>query len=57
MFLLIFFAIPEYMKVTEHPRDCAEENKLAYTVTRISASDCTSAAIWGLYKGVIYVMS
>jgi len=36
-----FCEIPAYMK--EHPRDCAEA---AYTVTRISASDCTSAAVW-----------
>lgn len=27
----------------EHLRDCVEENEAAYTVTRISASDCTSA--------------
>lgn len=30
----------------EHPRDCVEENEAAYTVTHISASDCTSAAVW-----------
>jgi len=49
-FSQVFCEILTYMK--EHPRDCVEENEVAYTVTRISASDCTSAAVWP--KGIIY---